>query len=84
MLKVKFHLIACPENIAGEKTRSSTLPLTSTLAGLVGQHHSPAALSAERPGARCVCGTQNLSRRVRKITTPLAGFETQTVQSVAR
>jgi hypothetical protein len=64
---------------------SSTLPSTSALDGVGGQHHAPAALPLEKTQYalyRRLDGPQGWSGRVPKISSP-RGFDPRTVQSVA-
>jgi hypothetical protein len=63
---------------------SYTLSFTSTLDGVGGQHHTPAALPPEKtryPLYRRMSGPQVRSRQVRKISSPPA-FDPRTVQPV--
>jgi len=80
--EVKVTLEKAMKAHRGERRYSSTLSLTSTLDGVGGQHHSPAAL---RPGKktryplyRRVGGPQCRSGRVRKIS-PRPGFDPRAV-----
>ena len=63
---------------------SSTLPSTSTLDGVGGQHHAPAALPQgyRYPFYRRLGGPQGRSGRVRKNSLP-PRFDPQTAQHVA-
>ena len=64
---------------------SSTLPSTSALDGVGGQHHAPAALPPGKtryPLYRRLGGPQSWSGRVWKISPP-PGFDPRTVQPVA-
>ena len=64
---------------------SSTLSLTSTLDGVVGQRHAPVVLPLGKiryPVYRKLGGPQGRSGQVRKISPP-PGFDPRTVQSEA-
>jgi hypothetical protein len=61
------------EGPEGEQRYGSTLPLTSALDGVGGQHHAPAALpprKAQYPLYRKLGGPQGRSGQVRKISPP--------------
>ena len=69
------------EGPEGEQMYSSTLPLTSALDGVGGQHHGPAALPPRKtqyPSYRRLGGHQGRSGRVRNISPP-PGFDSRTV-----
>ena len=69
----------------GEQRYSSTLSLTSTLDGISGQRHAPAALPPGKtryPLYSRLGGLQGRSGRVWKIS-PTSGFDPRTVQPVA-
>ena len=73
------------EGPEGEQMYSSTLPSTSVLDGVGGQHHAPAALSPGKiryPLYRKLAGSQGRSGRMQKISSP-PEFDPRTVQSVA-
>jgi hypothetical protein len=73
------------EGPEGEYMFISTLPSTSALDRVSGQHHAPAGLPPEKIRhtlERKLGGTQGRSGRVQKIS-PLPGFDLRTVQPVA-
>jgi hypothetical protein len=73
------------EGPEGEWRHSSTLSLTSTLDGLGGSRHAPAALPPEKTRYslyRRLGGPQDRSGRVRKIS-PQPVFDPRAVQPVA-
>ena len=68
----------------GEKRYSFTLPSTSALDGVGGQHHTPAALPQGKtryPLYRRLGGPQGWFGQMWKISPPL-GFNPQTVQPI--
>jgi len=69
-----------PRSPHGKQTYSFTLSLTSTLDGLGGQRHAPAAVPPEmtrHPLYRRLSGPQGRSGRVWKFSSPL-GYASQT------
>ena len=79
--KGKVHPRTDNKGPEGEYRYSSTLSLTSTLDGVAGQHHGPAALTpGKRPGTSCTGGCV-VWRDVGKLVLP--GFDTRTVHSIA-
>jgi len=83
--KGKVHPRTGHEGPEGEYRYSSTLSLTSTLDGVGGQRHDPAALPPGKtryPTYRKLGGPQCSSERVRKPSPP-PGFDPRTVQPVA-
>jgi hypothetical protein len=83
-VKGKVHPGPCPESPEGE-VEVELYPLTSTLDGVGGQGHTPAALLPRKnrdPFHRKLGGPQGRSGQTGKIS-PSPGFDLRTVQSVA-
>jgi hypothetical protein len=80
-VEVKFTLEQATKDQMG---RWGTVPLTSALDGVNGQHYSPAVLPPGNIGCslyRRLVGPQGRSGQVRKILPPL-GFDPRTIQPV--
>ena len=83
--KGKVHPRTCHEGPKGESLYSSILLSTSTLDGVGGQPHAPAALPPERHCTQCTAGWVGLSAGLDGCgkTHPPPEFDLRTLQPVA-
>jgi len=83
--KGKFHPRTGHEGLVGEQMHTSTLPLTSALAGVGGEPHVPAALPPGKtryPSYRRLVGSHGRAGRMRKFSLP-PGLDPPTLRPVA-